>query len=86
MTPSSKFNAMLASVTVLLMFAAILNVAPHLSRIAGIYSALLPVAGLLTSAGLFRFLSVAIRWLMGRSQRVNAWVLGPEYIHGTWVG
>ncbi|MFK3736435.1 hypothetical protein [Massilia sp. TN1-12] len=85
MSPSTKLNALIASTTVSLMYAAISAV----SRIEPGWSdnALVSAAvGLLLSAGVYRLLTVAIRWLMERNERVRALVLGPYYLHGTWVG
>src|SRR6266487_4548819 len=86
MSPVAKFNALLASVTVSMMFLAIAYVAPLLTKTGVDYPAFLSVAALITSAGVYRLLSLAIRWLMDRIEPLRGLILGPYYIHGTWVG
>ncbi|WP_295749355.1 hypothetical protein [Undibacterium sp.] len=86
MSPTAKFNALLASVTVMLMFFVVAYLAP-IMRTAGVdYPALLSIAALVTSAGVYRLLTLGLRWLMERIELLRGLVLGPYYMHGTWVG
>lgn len=85
-TPTEKFNALLAGFTVATMFFSIVYLAPKL-KAAGIdYPVLLPVAALITSTGVYRILTLSIRWIMERIEPLKAIVLGPSYMHGTWIG
>jgi hypothetical protein len=86
MSPAAKFNALLASITVSVMFFLVAYAAPHLQVLSTSYHLVLSVAALTTSAGLYRGLSIALRWAMERSQWLNEKVLGAHYMHGTWVG
>lgn len=86
MSPSAKFNALLAGVTVSLMFFLIVYVAPEAARLGAQYSAVLSIAALISSAGIYRLLAIGIRWLMERSDWLSEQILGPYYMHGTWIG
>lgn len=58
-----------------------------LLRDAGVtFPLLLPVGAFLTSVGVYRLLTMALRWLMGKFECIRALVLGPSYVNGTWVG
>jgi hypothetical protein len=86
MSPVAKFNALLASTTISIMFVIIVSLAPRL-RGASVYVPALGVAaGFLVSTGTYRLLAIALRWLMEQSYRVRALVLGPSYMSGTWIG
>lgn len=86
MSPTAKFNAILASVTVFLMFILVTKVAPYLTKTAGDYPVILPVTALITSAGIYRILALVFRWLMERIEFLRELVLGPYYMNGTWIG
>lgn len=86
MSPTAKFNAILASFTVFIMFLLIVYIRPLLVKGGADYPALLSLAALVTSAGLYRLLTLALRWLMERIEYLRQVVLGPNYMHGTWVG
>lgn len=68
------------------MFLAIAYVAPRLKQYGIDYPLALSLAALVASAGVYRLLSLSLRWLMVRSTRVNRQVLGAHYMHGTWIG
>jgi hypothetical protein len=86
MSPVAKFNALLASTTVSIMFIVVVYLAPQVHG-AGRYAPVLGlIGGFLLSAGAYSLLSIALRWLMERSHFVRALVLGPSYMHGTWIG
>ena len=86
MSPAAKFNALLASATVFLMFLLVAYIAPKL-EVAGLNCPLLlSIAALITSGGLYSLLALILRWLMGRCDFVRRLVLGAHYMHGTWVG
>jgi hypothetical protein len=86
MSPVAKFNALLASTTVSIMFFVIVALAPILRGASDYVPFLGVVAGFLVSAGTYRILAIVLRWMMGRSHRVRALVLGPSYMYGTWIG
>lgn len=86
MSPAAKFNALLSSATVFLMFFAVAYVAPRLEQLGADYPLGLSLAAFLASAGIYRLLSLALRWLMERSTYVSRKVLGAHYMHGTWIG
>jgi hypothetical protein len=86
MTPSTKFNSLIASITVSMMFPSVAFLIPLLKKAGVGHPALLAAAGLLASAGAYAALAVALRWLMDRSRHARAIVLGPHYVHGTWIG
>jgi hypothetical protein len=60
--------------------------APRLEELGVNYPIALAMSGLVLSAGVYRLLSLGVRWLMERSTRVSKLVLGPHFVHGTWVG
>jgi hypothetical protein len=86
MSPAAKFNALLASTTVLVMFFLIAYTVPHLQAAGVHYPIFLSIAALVTSAGIYRLFSLSLRWLMERSDLTRALVLGAHYMHGTWIG
>jgi hypothetical protein len=86
MTPATKYNALLTGVTVFLMYWLVAYATPFLNGLQWHQAAMFSVAALLSSAGSFRLLSLGLNWLMSKSHRVRKLVLGPYYMHGTWVG
>lgn len=86
MSPATKFNAFLSSATVSLMFLLVAWAAPKLEPLGMQYPIALAISGLALSAGVYRVLVLGIRWLMERSTWVSKKVLGPYFVHGTWVG
>ena len=86
MTPTAKFNALIASTTVFLMFWIVAYAVPAL-KAANVGSPLwVSLGALLASAGIYRVLSLGIRWLMERWEFARQLALGAHYMHGTWVG
>lgn len=86
MSPSTKFNALIASTTVSLMCFWATKITPSVQQIGAEHGWASSVAGLLVSAGVYRFLALGVRWAMERSNLVRSFVLGPHYLHGTWIG
>lgn len=86
MSPSAKFNTLIAGATVFIMFWLIAYIAPLLKAIGTDSPILLSLGALVSTAGIYTTLSLGIRWSMDRSERVRAAVLGPYYMHGTWIG
>lgn len=86
MSPSAKLNALLSSATVFAMFLAVLYGVPRLEELGTEYPLATSVSGLVLSVGVYRLLSLGLRWLMERSTWVSRKVLGPHYVHGTWIG
>lgn len=86
MTPTAKFNALLSGLTVFLMFWLVTILAPLLKSVPWYSTVMASLAALLSSVGFFRLLSMCLRCLMSKSHKVRKLVLGPYYMHGTWVG
>ena len=86
MSPSAKFNALLSSATVFAMFLLVLYGVPFLKGLGAGHPLIISVSGLVLSAGVYRLLSLVLRWLMERSTWVSRRVLGPHFVNGTWVG
>lgn len=86
MSPSAKFNALLASFTVTIMFVLIARLAPEVAKLNGLVPFALTIAAFFSSAGLYRLLSLGVRWLMERSNWLSEKILGAHYMHGTWIG
>lgn len=86
MTPAAKFNAILTGLTVFVMFWLVTGLAPLLKGITWYSATMVSIATLLSSAGFFRLLSMGLGWFMSKSHKVRKFVLGPYYMHGTWVG
>jgi hypothetical protein len=86
MTPATKFNALLTGLTVFLMFWLVTTLAPLIRNVSWLSTSMISLTTLLSSAGFFRLLSMGLSWLMSKSHKVRKFVLGPSYIHGTWVG
>jgi hypothetical protein len=86
MSPSAKFNGLLASAVVTLMYFLAIYVMPRLNTLALDYRLVLLLGALVSSAGLYRILSLGLRWLMERCEWLKRMVLGPYYMHGTWIG
>ncbi|WP_139832605.1 hypothetical protein [Pseudomonas sp. B26(2017)] len=86
MSPTAKFNGLLATITVTAMFLLISYGVPYLNQMSLNYPLALTGAAVVSSAGLYRILSLGMSWCMGRSERLKGFILGPYYMHGTWVG
>jgi hypothetical protein len=86
MPPTARLAALLASVTVLVMFFAIVYGVPLLRDAGVTHPALLSVASLLASAGVYRLLLLAASFAANRIEWIRSLILGPYYMHGTWVG
>ena len=86
MSPTENFNSLVIGATVSIMFALIVSLAPELRAASARFPALSVIVGFLLSAGTYRLLAIALRWLMRRSHHVLALVLGPSYMRGTWIG
>lgn len=86
MKPATKYNALLTGFTVFVMFWLLSHIVPLLKDLKWQQASALSLAALLGSAGFFRLLTLALGWLMSKSHRVRKFVLGPYYMHGTWVG
>src|SRR5947208_1333487 len=86
MSPTAKFSAVLVSTTVFVMFLLIAYAGPLLTRGGIDYPIFLAISALVTSAGLYRLLALGLRWLMERWEWLRSVVLGPSYMHGTWIG
>lgn len=86
MSPSAKFNSILASTTVFIMFLVVQYGVPHLKILGMQYPFATSLTGLALSAGVYGFLSMGLRWLMERNTWVSKKVLGPYFVHGTWIG
>jgi hypothetical protein len=86
MSPAARLNALLASVTVSMMFG-LITVAHQAPAVSGKLSTITAAAlGLLLSAGVYRFLALGVGWLLHRSLWVRRLVFGPHFLHGTWIG
>lgn len=86
MSPYDRFNSLLVGVTVVAMVIAIGYIAPLIRDAETGYKIAAPLVGLLTSAGIYRLLSLGVRWLLERFEPLRQYVLGPNYVHGTWIG
>jgi hypothetical protein len=86
MSPASKFNALLSSATVSIMFLLVVWAAPWIESLSAEHPFSLMISGLALSAGVYRVLALGIRWLMERSTWISRKVLGPYFVNGTWVG
>jgi len=86
MTPATKFYTLVASTTVFLMFWLVAYVAPKLVAAGAVNPMWLSLGALITSAGLYRLLTLGVQWLMERFDWIRCLVLGPYYMHGTWIG
>jgi hypothetical protein len=64
MSSAAKFNALLASATVFIMYFVVAHLAPRLRAEGVNYPVLEAILALTTSVGVYRLLAIAIRWLM----------------------
>lgn len=86
MKPIEKLNSMALGITVIVLLIILKKIVPFLSTQSDTHAYLLPFVAVLTAAGTYRSLVTTISWLISRSERARAFVLGPSYMHGTWVG
>jgi hypothetical protein len=86
LSPAARFHALIATITVFVMFRVISFGLPAL----GVVGADYPVAGaastLLGSVGVYRLLAAGLNWLLERQLWIKRLVFGPHFLHGTWVG
>lgn len=86
MSPAARFNALVASLTVVAMFFAITQLVPYVSGFVTDNREASSLVALLTSVGIYRLLATILAWLLGRLVFVKRLVFGPSFVHGTWVG
>jgi hypothetical protein len=85
MSPETRFQSLVVGATVSLMFAGVMWLSPFLVGAGSFRLALGATAGLLASAGTYRLLATGLSALFLRVEPLKAWLLGPSYLHGTWV-
>jgi hypothetical protein len=86
MKPIEKLNGLAVTITVMLMLPVVGWIVPLAQKQSESHAFLLPVIALLTTAGTYRVLSISIGAVISCDERLRALVLGPSYMHGTWVG
>lgn len=82
MSAGARFNAVVSSATVLLMFEAIVLLAPRLQA----YPTLGSAAAILTSFGTYKLLRLGLEYLLENWRWAKKKVFGAEYLEGTWIG
>jgi hypothetical protein len=86
MKPLERLTAITLSITVFLVLIMVDQVVPTLARQTATHPILSPVIGFLTAAGTYRILGNGVIWLFSTREPLRRFVLGPSYMHGTWVG
>ncbi len=81
-----RIGALAATVTVSLMFLALVALQPALVALAKAGTLLAGAASVLVSAGLYSLVLKLLLWLFARWQLLRKWVLGRAFLEGTWVG
>lgn len=74
------------SATVTLMFVLIIWVAPIVTTATRLEQAFAALGAVIATLGAYRLISKLLTWLIGRSLMFRRFVLGKEFLEGTWVG
>ena len=82
MTPEQKFHSYVTASTVLVMYFAIETVAPLLNE----FTIAKPIVTLLTAIGIYNLFAKILSSLARNWLWVKKYLLGPNFIHGTWGG
>jgi hypothetical protein len=86
MKPVERLTAITLSITVFVILFIVDRVVPILAKQTAEHSFLVPVIAFLTAAGTYRILGSGVTWLFSTNERLRSFVLGPSYMHGTWIG
>jgi hypothetical protein len=86
MSPSNKFHLFVATTTIAVMYWIINHLSPLLQSTAHLNLYYRVAIVYLGSAAFYQLLASGLRWLFEYWRHLRRWVLGPEYIEGTWIG
>jgi hypothetical protein len=86
MTAEGKFHAYVTTATVALMFVVLTWIVPWLQAQPIAVQAIAAGVALLATRGIYDSLAAILHHLAQRSLTLKQWLLGPAYLHGTWVG
>lgn len=86
LTPTAKFHGLISGITVSVMYASIVKIAALVKGLSEPGWVSVTVAAALTSIGLYKLLSLLLNISLKKSLRIRSWILGPTFMHGTWVG
>lgn len=80
MKPAARFNMIVTTATIFLMWAAFTKLLPWVNNWWA------PLATILSSVAVFRGFAAILAWMLEHSIFLKARVFGPYFMHGTWVG
>src|SRR5262249_5507973 len=96
MLPIYRFNALVVSVTVSIMYLLLLALWPLIARLSAnlntdglqhyVLAAVVAGLGALGSVAVYKFLVSSLNSILERYSFVRRFVMGPHYVEGTWVG
>jgi len=86
MTPEARFHSYVVAGTIGVMFFVVFYILPKAAPHSGSEKAAISAIAILGSFGFYRLLAVALSWLGNRWLPLQKFLLGPEFVGGTWIG
>jgi hypothetical protein len=83
---SGRFHIVVSTGTVLVMYAVLTSLLPILEKLTPLNKLFGSLVAYFTTVGTYKTVATLLRWLLGLSGKVKAYVLGAECLEGTWVG
>lgn len=86
MTPEQKFHSYVTSVTVFVMYFLIEKLTPYFNQIEHGSDYIKPIVSILSAFGVYTLLAQLLITVSRNWQWLNKFLLGANYLNGTWVG
>jgi hypothetical protein len=86
MKPSARFNSVVTTVTIFVMWGAFVKLLPLLHTLDKRSGSVAALITIISSVAIYRGFAVLLAWALGRFLPLKAIVFGPYFMHGTWVG
>lgn len=86
MKPTARFNLIVTTVTIFVMWISFIKLLPLLHSLGtdnGWIGSLITIA---SSVGVYRGFAACLSWAINKCLPIKAFVFGPYFMHGTWVG
>ncbi len=85
-SPTAKFHGLVSLTTVYIMYFVVIHTSQILPNMLGGNEIFAGAATALSGFGLYKALSSCLTWTLKKSVGLRSIILGPTFMHGTWVG
>jgi hypothetical protein len=86
MASISRFHYLVLSVTVFVMFWGVGFLAPLVTHVSTTIKFASSIGAVLASIGVYKLTANIVEILLAKSVKIRFWMLGPYFMHGTWIG